>query len=159
MKLQLKVCRFDRVEEIQQESQNVLRTLWEQDFQHTFQQWQRRWDQCVWNHLQYQLLASKSRGRVIQLCFYIHVVLKGLLPSELRNLIPHFEQPTGIKTFLGLVSVSAPVSSNFSSVGMYCSHIFFLFRTEPVIQNFPTVLCIFLSCGTVNVRFFLQNVW
>ena len=42
MKLQLKGRRFDRVEEIQWESQNVLGTLQEQDFQHTFQQWQRR---------------------------------------------------------------------------------------------------------------------
>ena len=43
MKLQLKGCRFDRVEEIQQESQNVLGRLQEQDFQ----QWQQRWDRCV----------------------------------------------------------------------------------------------------------------
>jgi len=47
MKLQLKGCRFDRVEEIQRESQIVLGTLREQDFQHTFQQWQWRWDRCV----------------------------------------------------------------------------------------------------------------
>jgi len=42
MKLQLKGRRFDRVEEIQRESQNVLGTLREQDFQHALQQWQRR---------------------------------------------------------------------------------------------------------------------
>jgi len=47
MKLQLKGRRFDRVEETQRESQNVLGTLREQDFQHAFQQWQRRWDRCV----------------------------------------------------------------------------------------------------------------
>jgi len=47
MKLQLKGCCFDRVEEIQRESQNVLGTLQEQDFQHAFQQWQQRWDRCV----------------------------------------------------------------------------------------------------------------
>jgi len=47
MKLQLKGRRFDIVEEIQRESQNVLRTLREQDFQHAFQQWQRRWDRYV----------------------------------------------------------------------------------------------------------------
>jgi hypothetical protein len=35
------------VEEIQWESQNVLGTLQEQDFQHTFQQWQQRWNRCV----------------------------------------------------------------------------------------------------------------
>ena len=38
MKLQLKGCHFVRVEEIQRESQNVLGTLREQDFQHLFQQ-------------------------------------------------------------------------------------------------------------------------
>jgi hypothetical protein len=44
MKLLLKGRRFDRVEEIQRESQNILGTPREQDFQHAFQQWQRRWD-------------------------------------------------------------------------------------------------------------------
>jgi transposase len=47
MKLQLKGRRFDRLEEIQRESQNVLGTLQEQDFQHMFQQWQRHWNRCV----------------------------------------------------------------------------------------------------------------
>jgi len=47
MKLQLKGRRFDTVEEIQWESQNVPGRLREQDFQYTFQQWQRRWDQSV----------------------------------------------------------------------------------------------------------------
>jgi len=47
MKLQLKGRRFDRVQEMQRESQNVLGTLREQDFQHAFQQWQRSWDRCV----------------------------------------------------------------------------------------------------------------
>jgi len=47
MKLQLKGRHFDRVEEIQLESQNVLGTLREQDFQHAFQQWQRYWDRSV----------------------------------------------------------------------------------------------------------------
>jgi hypothetical protein len=36
MKLQLKGHHFDRVEEIQQESQNVLGMLQEQAFQHSF---------------------------------------------------------------------------------------------------------------------------
>jgi hypothetical protein len=47
MKLQLKGRCFDGVEEIQRESKNVLGTLREQDFQHAFQPWQRRWDRCV----------------------------------------------------------------------------------------------------------------
>jgi hypothetical protein len=36
-----------RVEEIQWESQNILGTLREQDFQQVFQQWQRHWNWCV----------------------------------------------------------------------------------------------------------------
>jgi histone-lysine N-methyltransferase SETMAR len=47
MKLKLKGRCCDRVEEIQRESQNALGTLQEQDLQHTFQQWQQRWDRCV----------------------------------------------------------------------------------------------------------------
>jgi hypothetical protein len=47
LKLQLKGHHFDRVEEIQRELQNVLGTLREQDFRHTFQEWQQRWDGCV----------------------------------------------------------------------------------------------------------------
>ena len=47
MKLQLKGRRFDGLEDIQRESQNVLGKLREQDFQHAFHQWQRRWVRCV----------------------------------------------------------------------------------------------------------------
>jgi len=47
MKVQLKGCRFDGLEDIQRESRNVLGKLREQDFQHAIQQWQRRWDRCV----------------------------------------------------------------------------------------------------------------
>jgi len=47
MKLLLKGRRFDGLEDIQRESQNVLGKLREQDFQHAFQQWQRRWYRCV----------------------------------------------------------------------------------------------------------------
>jgi len=47
MKLQLKGRQFDRVKEIQWELQNVLGTLRKQDFQHTFQQRQRRWNRCI----------------------------------------------------------------------------------------------------------------
>jgi ATP-dependent helicase/DNAse subunit B len=37
----------EQKEHIQRESKNVLGKLREQDFQHAFQQWQRRWDRCV----------------------------------------------------------------------------------------------------------------
>jgi hypothetical protein len=53
MKLQLKGHRFDRVEEMQRESQNVLGTLREQDFQNAYQQWQQHWDRCVATHGNY----------------------------------------------------------------------------------------------------------
>jgi hypothetical protein len=46
-KLKLKGHRFDTTEEIQAESQRVLDTLIEKDFEETFQKWSRRWDQCL----------------------------------------------------------------------------------------------------------------
>ena len=47
MKLKLKGCRFNTTEEIQAESQRVLDTLTENDFQEAFQKWRRRWDRCL----------------------------------------------------------------------------------------------------------------
>jgi hypothetical protein len=47
MKLKLKGCRFGTIEEIQAESQGVLDTLTEKDFQKAFQKWRRRWDRCL----------------------------------------------------------------------------------------------------------------
>jgi hypothetical protein len=46
-KLKLKGRRFDAIEEIQDESQRVLDTLPEKDFQVTFQNWKRWWDRCL----------------------------------------------------------------------------------------------------------------
>jgi hypothetical protein len=46
IKLKLKGRRFDTLE-IQAESQRVLDTLIEKDFQETFQKWRRQWDQCL----------------------------------------------------------------------------------------------------------------
>jgi hypothetical protein len=47
MKLKLKGCRFDTIEEIQAELQRVLHTLTEKNFQETFQKWRRWWDLCL----------------------------------------------------------------------------------------------------------------
>jgi transposase len=47
MKIKLKEQRFDVVEEIQAESQKVLKTLTQKDFQDSFRSWQNRWDCCV----------------------------------------------------------------------------------------------------------------
>jgi hypothetical protein len=47
MKLKLQGRRFDTSEEIQVESQTVLDTLKEKDFQEAFQKWRRRWDRCL----------------------------------------------------------------------------------------------------------------
>jgi len=47
MKLKPKRCQFDTTEEIQAESQRVLDTLIQKDFQEVFQKWRRRWDQCL----------------------------------------------------------------------------------------------------------------
>jgi hypothetical protein len=47
IKLKLKGRRFDTIEEIQAESQRVLDTLTEKDFQEAFQKWRRRWHRCL----------------------------------------------------------------------------------------------------------------
>jgi histone-lysine N-methyltransferase SETMAR len=46
LKMKLKGRRFQRVEAIQAESQAVLNTLRENDFQECFKNWQRPWDRC-----------------------------------------------------------------------------------------------------------------
>ena len=46
MKIKLKGRRFQTLEEIQAESQAVLNTLRENDFQECFKKWQHRWDCC-----------------------------------------------------------------------------------------------------------------
>jgi hypothetical protein len=55
MKLKLKGRQFDTIEEIQAESQRVLDTLTEKDFQEAFQKWRMRWDRCLhagWNYFE-----------------------------------------------------------------------------------------------------------
>jgi hypothetical protein len=47
MKLKLKGRRFDTIEDIQAESQKVLDTVTEKDFQEAFQKWRRRLDRCL----------------------------------------------------------------------------------------------------------------
>jgi hypothetical protein len=47
MKLKLKGCWFDTIEEIQAEMQKVLDTLTEKAFQEAFQKWRRWWDWCL----------------------------------------------------------------------------------------------------------------
>jgi hypothetical protein len=47
MELKLRGRRFDNIEEIQAESQRVLDTPREKDFQEAFQKWRRRWDWCL----------------------------------------------------------------------------------------------------------------
>jgi hypothetical protein len=47
MELELKGRRFNSTEEIQTESQGVLHTLRENDFQDAFQKWSRRWYLCL----------------------------------------------------------------------------------------------------------------
>jgi len=48
MKLKLKWRRFDTIEEIQAETQKVLDTLTEKDFQEAFQKGRRRWHRCLY---------------------------------------------------------------------------------------------------------------
>jgi hypothetical protein len=47
MKLKLKGRRFDSIEEIQTESQDVLNTLTRNDYQQCFRSWKSRWNRCI----------------------------------------------------------------------------------------------------------------
>jgi hypothetical protein len=47
MKLRLKGRRFDTIEEIQAESQEVLNTLRLENFQGCMESWEKRWDRCI----------------------------------------------------------------------------------------------------------------
>jgi hypothetical protein len=47
IKLKLKGRRFDTIEEIHAESQRVIDTLTERDFQEALQKWKRRWDRFL----------------------------------------------------------------------------------------------------------------
>jgi hypothetical protein len=47
LKTNLKGCHFDTIKVIEAESQAVLNTLTEHDFQDAFKQWQRRWERCI----------------------------------------------------------------------------------------------------------------
>jgi hypothetical protein len=47
MKLKLKGRRFGTTEDIHAESQRVIDSLTEKDFQEAFQKWRRRWDRCL----------------------------------------------------------------------------------------------------------------
>jgi hypothetical protein len=47
LKIKLKDRRFDTIEAIKAESQAVLNTLTEHDFQDAFKKWQKRWEQCI----------------------------------------------------------------------------------------------------------------
>jgi len=58
LKMKLKGRKFQMVEEIQAESQAVLNTLRENDFQECFKNWQRCWDHC----------QSLSRGLLWRWC-------------------------------------------------------------------------------------------
>jgi hypothetical protein len=47
LKIKLKVLHFDTIEVIEVESQVVLNTLMEQDFQDAFKDWQKHWEWCI----------------------------------------------------------------------------------------------------------------
>jgi hypothetical protein len=53
MKLRLKGRRFDTIEEIQAEPQEVLNTLTLENFQGCMESWEERWDRCIHAHGHY----------------------------------------------------------------------------------------------------------
>jgi hypothetical protein len=67
MKLNLKGRRFDTIEDIRVESQGVLDTVIEKDFQEEFQKWRTRWDFCL--HTSRVMAADRLYGE-----FYVFYV-------------------------------------------------------------------------------------
>jgi hypothetical protein len=47
MKVKLKGRHFESIEEIQAESQDVMKMLMQNDFQQCFRSWKSRWDRCI----------------------------------------------------------------------------------------------------------------
>jgi hypothetical protein len=47
LQIKLKGCHFDKNKMIEAESQAVLHTLIENDFQNAFKKWQNRWERCI----------------------------------------------------------------------------------------------------------------
>jgi hypothetical protein len=47
LKIKLKGSHFDTVEVIESDSQAVLNTLTEHNFQDVFKKWQKRWERCI----------------------------------------------------------------------------------------------------------------
>jgi hypothetical protein len=69
-KLRLKVRRFDGSEEIQDESQRVLDTLTEKDFQEVFRKWRRLWDRPI-STCGRELLRGRWRSISLMVSFMI----------------------------------------------------------------------------------------
>jgi hypothetical protein len=61
LKTKLKGRHFDTTEGIEAESQTVLNTLTEHDFQNAFTEWQKRWERCIYSYA--------------EVCHYFHEVL------------------------------------------------------------------------------------
>jgi hypothetical protein len=53
LKLEVNGHHFDTIEVIEAESQTVLNTLTEHDFQDSFKKWQKRWERCVLAEVDY----------------------------------------------------------------------------------------------------------
>jgi hypothetical protein len=47
LKIKLKDRHFDTTEVFEAESQTMLNTLTEHDFQEAFKKWQKRWERCI----------------------------------------------------------------------------------------------------------------
>ncbi|KAJ4442368.1 hypothetical protein ANN_03954 [Periplaneta americana] len=105
MKFKLKGHRFSTVEEIQRESQKVLDTLQERDFQEAFQKWQTRWDQYIAAQEDYLEVGKR--------------IVKPYLKKKLKKMkeLPS-RTVAAMKDLLGAEHVEEAVE-NSSSIGWY----------------------------------------
>jgi hypothetical protein len=91
MKLNPKGRRFDTNEEFQVESQRVLDTLTENDFQEEFQKWRRRWDRylptCVRVMAAYRPYGEFDDFYSVSPEYFGYALVKGYAIAYLKNLL------------------------------------------------------------------------
>ena len=99
--------------------------------------------------------AVIEKRDVVRLYFYMGVVLKGFLSSELRILSPHFAKPNGAKIFRRLFSFQRLYRSIYFLLKHRAVFVFvFLSMPEFGVRNFSIILYSVLLLGINDTFFF-----
>jgi len=101
------------------------------------------------------LLPCLQERVIVWLLFYVGIVLKVLLPCELRILTLQVEQLLDEKIFWSLFVFMQQYDT--ISLKLWLFYIFFLSRTEAVIQDFSTMLYSSLYMTLLTFFFYQDN--